>query len=152
MNRADTLRQVDTAPDPGSPWTALAQGVRRMTGEAKQEAVDAARLIFTSKTTWAAIVAAILLGMWVQAQISTVEAVSTRQAEILSSVQGVQATLEVMADSSRDATQEREALRVRLTTLENEVKRQEREYRLLEDAVEGRIGKLPYRPQTGDTP
>lgn len=147
---ATATRHLPAEPKPGLRWPDLAQGVlRTMTEETKERAAemtDAAKIVFTSKMTWALLVGALMLGSWVRGQIDSVARVGEGQAEILTAVQEIQKTLQETTKATEAATRDRAELRVQIEALREELDRQNGERRLLEDFIEGRIGKIPYNP------
>lgn len=116
---ATATRHLSAEPKPGPSWPDLAQGVRFMTGEAKEKVNDITRSFVPSKTTWAVLVLGLMVGMWVQDKISQVNMIALQLAEIKGSISGMQTQVATVSSDIGD-------LKSDVTSFEKRLDAQER--------------------------
>jgi hypothetical protein len=89
-------------------------------------------------------VAAVFLGMWVQAKISDVELLKREQAKTTATLEEIRSAVQSIRDDRMTTQQTVIDMKAQMIALEESRKRTELEFRLFEDKVWGRVHDMPY--------
>jgi len=139
-----TARKLPAEPLPDSYLSRLAQGVSSVTAKTKEQVHDLTKGWFPATKTAGWIVAAVFLGMWVQAKISDVELLKREQAKTTATLEEIRSAVQSIRDDRVAAQNAVIDLKAQMIATEEARKRFELEFRLFEDKVWGRVSHMPY--------
>lgn len=146
IDNATATRHALAEPKPGPRESAFAQGVLAMTEKTRAAAartVEATEIVFRSRMTWALVTGALLVGAWGNSKLNEVARVGESQSEILSVVREIQKDLIAVTRTTEEGQRKQLELGQQILSVQEELKRQERERRLLQDEIETLRGGRP---------